>query len=190
MESIKPGNPGLYSQACGSRWHELAEVIRRLHAPGAMVCAVGTFRVCRGTNRLARILGWLAGLPAECEAVEVNLRVTPTSTGEEWRRLFDGRPFTTTQWLRDGTLVEIAGRSELQFHLEVRDGALHYQARRCAVRWGFVRLPLPGWLAPRVTAWEKPDADRVSVFVEMQVPLVGRLISYEGTLMNIETKPC
>src|SRR4051812_34666487 len=92
MNTLPVATAGLYAQVLGVRWHELAEAVRRLHTPGQIVRAVGTFRVRRGTNRLTRFAAWLARLPAEVDAVEMQLVVTPTGNGEEWRRHFGVRP--------------------------------------------------------------------------------------------------
>jgi hypothetical protein len=178
---------GLYAQVLGSRWQELAEMVRRLHTPGAVVTAVGVFQVRRG-NWLTRCLAWLAGLPREADAVPVHLTVTPTGTTEEWRRLFDGTPFVSWQWLEGDRLIERIGVSESQIEFDVAQGELHYRTKRFRLSLGFLRLPLPAWLGPSVTAWEKADGDRLHIHVEVRLPLLGRLICYEGTLTSIEAK--
>ncbi|MBI3822271.1 MAG: DUF4166 domain-containing protein [Planctomycetes bacterium] len=182
MESV-----GLYAQVLGDRWHELAEIVRRLHTPGTVVRAAGIFSVRRG-NRLARVIASIMGLPAECDAVDVQLTVTPTGTREEWRRLFGAKPFVSLQWLDAGKLFERIGLSETQLEFDVVDGGLHYRTGRTALRLGFIRLPLPRFLAPRVIAWEKPDGDKLSVHIEVHLPMLGHLITYEGTLASIEAR--
>ena len=189
MDATDPTISGLYAQVLGSQWNQLAEAVRQLHAPG-VVYAVGTFRVRRGSNRLARFAGWLAGLPTECDMVPMKLIVTPTAASEEWRRHFGGETLTSLQRACNGLLVEQMGWTELGFQLEAIDGALHYQTRSAAIRWGILRCPLPRWWAPCVTASEKPTADGLAVCVEVSLPLLGRLITYEGTLTAIEMKPC
>ena len=59
---------------------------------------------------------------------------------------------------------------------------------RVAVRLGPLRVPLPSWLAPHVTAWERPlgDRDRTGVAVETRLPWLGLLIAYEGTVTRDE----
>jgi hypothetical protein len=181
---------GLYEALLGAGWHGLAEPLRRLHTPGVVVRAAGTFRVRRGTNRLARLLAWLARLPTECDSIDLQLVVTPIADEEEWRRHFGGRPFVTMQAARDGLLIERSGLSEVRLQLSVVDGALRYQSMRAALCVAFVRLPLPRWMSPRVQASETEVAGVVSVSVEVCLPLLGRLIAYEGTLTSIEAKPC
>jgi hypothetical protein len=188
MTSVATG--GLYAQLLGTRWPELADAVRRLHASAATVCAAGTFRICHGSNRLARFVAWLTGLPAACDAADMRLVVTPTGAGEQWNRSFNGRPLVTTQFSRTGILVEQVGMTELCFQLDVVDGSLHYQSDRAALRMGWLLVPLPSWLAPRVTASEKAGPAGVAVTVEVQLPVLGRLITYQGTLTSIKSQPC
>lgn len=189
METTPATCPGLYADLLGPRWHELAEAVRNLHPPNKIVRAAGTFRVRRG-GRVARLLAWFARMPAECEAADLQLTVTPTPQGELWHRVFAGQPLPSRQWASCGLLVEHLGLGEIHLQLEVSDGALHYLTKRVALRLGPLRLPLPRWLAPRVTASEKPDGNVVQVSVEVVLPLIGLLIAYDGPLTILEAKPC
>ncbi len=189
VEPIQQTMPGLYAQILGPRWHELAEPVRRLHTQGAVVEAAGTFRVTRGSNIAARLLAWLARLPAECDAVDLKLTVTPTGSREEWKRAFGPQLLVSMQWTQaDGLLTEHMGPNELRFQLDVADGTLFYLTKAVALRLGPCRLWLPSFLAPQVTASEKPQGNGVQVSVEVRLPLLGRLITYEGTLTRVEAR--
>jgi len=182
----------LYLDLLGDRWTTLSERVRRLHAPGATVHASGTFCVRRGANWPARLAATLLGLPAECAVVAVHLVVTPGGHREEWRRHFGagGRPFVSTQYANNGALIERIGFSEVRFQLDVVAGALHYQSTRVWLRAGFLRLPLPRWLSPRLKASETADETGVRVAVEVCAPLLGRLVAYDGLLTDIEAESC
>src|SRR5436190_19155067 len=119
---------GLYPRLLGDSWHSLDDAVRRLHASGPLVHAVGVFRVRRGSNWLARTLARLARLPAAGEAVDIQLLVSAWRSGEKWQRTFAGRPFVTLQSERyDGLLAERLGFVEMRFRLEVVGGALAYR---------------------------------------------------------------
>jgi hypothetical protein len=181
----------LYQKLLGASWPDLDVVLRRLHDSGETVRAVGVFRVRRGNNRLARTMARLARLPAAGEAVDVRLQVTAQEEGEEWRRTFAGRPMVSMQYDRgDGPLVERLGIMEMRFRLEVVGGALSYKTVSAAVRLGFLGVPLPYWLSPYVTAWEKAvgDTNQIQVSVEVTLPLLGRLIVYDGILTQVEAQ--
>ena len=190
MKTEAATQPGLYARLLGPRWDELAEAVRKLHSPGMIVRATGVFRVRRGTNRLARLLAWLAGLPVETDAADLQLIVTPSRDGEEWRRTFDGRLLVSTQWAAGGQLAEHLGLNELLMDFEIVDGSLGYVTKKVSLRLGFLRIPLPGILAPRGVAWERPDGERVNVSVAVHLPIIGLLIAYDGVLTSIEAKPC
>jgi hypothetical protein len=181
--------PGLYERILKGSWSQLDEAVRRLHAESTVVRVAGTFRIRHGAGRLVRLLAWLARLPAAGEAVDVGLIITPLNHGEEWRRTFAGRPLVSRQYERgDALLAERVGLLEMRFRLEVVAGILFYKSKSAALCLGPLRLPLPGWFAPRLAAREQPDADREGAYVaiEMSLPLLGLLVAYEGPVARIE----
>ena len=104
-------------------------------------------------------------------------------------RTFAGRPLVSFQRNQpEGVLAEHIGPLEIRFRLEVSAGALTYRPGGAALRLGPLRLPLPSWLAPRVSAREKAvgDPNRTHVWVEVSVPLLGLLVAYEGTVTRVE----
>jgi len=140
---------------------------------------------------LARGIARLARLPTAGEAVDIKLQVTAREEGEEWRRTFAGRPLVSRQSNRvNGLLVERMGIVELRFRLEVAGGSLNYQTVSAALLFGSLRVPLPYWLSPCVTAWERDvgDMNQIHVSVDVTFPLLGRLIAYEGMLTRVEAQ--
>lgn len=100
---------------------------------------------------------------------------------EEWNRSFAGRPLVSRQWKHaDGLLSEHMGGLEQRFRLNAVEGSLRYQNESATVRLGPIIVPLPRWLAPRVTASETQVGDAVAV--ETSSPFVGLLIAYEETI--------
>jgi len=185
---MTPDGP-LYRRLLGASWDELPAVLRRLHGESVPVRAAGTMRVRHGENGLARMLARLARLPAAGEAVDVRLDVIPEGDGEAWRRSFRGRPLVSFQWGGPhGLLVERIGLLEARFRLEVVGGALLYHPAGAAVCLGPLRLPLPSWWAPRISARERPldGCDGAGVAVEVRAPVLGLLVAYDGTITGIE----
>jgi hypothetical protein len=181
----------LYQKLLDASWPDLDVALRRLHDSVEPVRAVGGFRVRRGGNGLARTMAQLARLPAAGEAVDVRLQVTAQEEGEEWRRTFAGRPLVSMQYDRGaGLLVERFGIVEMLLRLEVVGGALSYQTTGVALRFGPLRIPLPCRLSPYVVAWEKAvgDTNQVHVSVDVTLPLLGRLIAYDGILTQVEAQ--
>jgi hypothetical protein len=189
MEANLRSAAGLYQQLLGESWWDLDEPIRQLHSSSGTVRAAGTFQVQHGSNRLARLLARLAQLPAAGETVALQLQIITQEGDETWLRTFAGRPMVTVQSRRSGgLLVERRGPVEMRFRLEVIAGALHYQTVSVTVGLGALRMPLPRWLRPSITAWEKSaDAkEQIDVSVAVQVPWLGRLIAYNGRLSGVE----
>jgi hypothetical protein len=87
-------------------------------------------------------------------------------------------------------MVERMGIIEMGIRLEVGGGALNYQTVSAALRLGSLRVPLPRWLSPYITAWERAvgDMNQIHVSVEVTLPLLGRLIAYDGILTQIEAQ--
>jgi hypothetical protein len=72
---------------------------------------------------------------------------------------------------------------ELTFHLEATGGSIVYRQIAAALRLGSLRLPLPAVCAPIVAAREDPaGAHHVHVHVSVEYPLVGPVITYDGTI--------
>jgi hypothetical protein len=191
METRLRSGSALYPNLLGDTWCRLDDAVRRLHDSCASVKAVGIFRITTGSTWLARAVAALARLPAAGEAVPTQLVVTARDGGEEWRRTFAGRPLVSLQSERcDGLLAERIGPVEMRFRLEAVNGALTYQTTSAALCVGSLRVPLPRRLSPCVTARESAagDGDRVAVSVDVQIPWLGLLIRYEGTLTRIEVQ--
>jgi uncharacterized protein DUF4166 len=181
----------LYQKLLGASWPDLDVALRRLHDSVETVRAVGRFRVRRGSNWLARTMARLARLPAEGEAVDVRLQVTAQEECEVWLRTFAGRPLVSIQYDRGaGLLVERFGLMEMLLRLEVGGGALSYQTAGAALRIGPLRISLPCRLSPYVVAWEKAvgDTNQIHVSVDVILPLLGRLIAYDGILTQVEAQ--
>lgn len=191
MKTTSCSRSGLYPKLLGDSWDCLHEALQRLHGSNAPVHAVGVLRVCRGSNALARLLARLARLPAAGEAVDIQLQISTRGSGQEWRRMFAGRPLVSLQYERpEGLLGERIKILEMRFRLKVIEASLHYQSRSAALCLGALRVPLPRWISPRILAWEKPVAqgEQIAVSVEVRLPLLGRLIAYDGKLTRIEAR--
>jgi hypothetical protein len=175
----------LYPRIIGDAWGNLSPPVQRLHSTGTAMRGVGSFIVRHGSRRSARLLTRLLRMPAAGENVSVGLVVTPCSDGERWHRTFAGRPFITEQRDHAGKLLaERMGVAETWFRLVVKDGALFYHQTRFTLHVGPWRVPLPGWLSPRIVASEQASAGKTCVHVSVRVtaPLIGLLIAYGGNI--------
>jgi hypothetical protein len=142
----------------------------------------GWFTIRHGERGPSRLLARLMRLPSAGNDVPVKLVVTPHERGEQWHRTFGPTPFITEQRAVEGLMVERIGPTEVRYRLEVAGGALYYRHTGTALRLGPIRLPLPHWLAPHLTARESamPDEKSTHISVKVTLPLIGLLISYKG----------
>jgi uncharacterized protein DUF4166 len=174
----------LYPQLLEASWAELDPTVRRAHLESGPLR--GSFQIRLGRTPGARLLAWLLRLPNTADDLETRLAITRHLDEEIWIRTFgEHRLVTRQREAPDRHLAERFGILELQFRLSVVDGGLRYQQRRAALRLGVVGFSLPAWLAPQVTAWERPvaaDSPLVRVEVRVTLPAIGDLITYSGCL--------
>jgi hypothetical protein len=123
-------------------------------------------------------------LPRESTATELRLEIVADGDGERWRREFGGQRLDTTQEPASDrrALRERFGLFEFTFALHVLAGSLVHVPRTTALAVGPLRLPIPAWSAPRISAREEPAGDHVHVAVRVDVPGVGMLVSYDGVV--------
>ena len=172
--------PPLFQTVLGDRWATLPPTLRRLHSVHDVERFSGIARVDRGGGLLARLAAWFFRFPSAGEGVPVTVTKIRTEAGEIWQRRFAGRVFRSRCTAsRPHHFRERFGPFTFELELPVKDGALHYPARR-----GWVcGLPLPRALMPRSDTREF-EADGVFHFdVALSAPLGGGLIvRYRGVL--------
>jgi len=183
----------LYQRLVGAAWSELGEPLQRFHLCLDTVNAVGVFTVRHGTRLLARLLAAGLRLPMAGEDVTVRLMITPHLQGERWQRVFAERALISEQYEGpQGGLVERFGLLGVRFCLAVVDHALCFRQEEAALSVGPLRVLLPRWLAPRITAreWALPGQTRLQVAVSVRLPLAGLLLAYEGCIETEEVQAC
>jgi len=189
LPTTAPPAPGLFQQLLGHAWDQLDPEVRKLHEFEQTTRAAGRFYVRQG-RWPSSWLAWIMGLPAAHEGIELRLEVKAEMGREIWRRSFGNQPMVSWQSQHvGGWLTERVGQFEIDFRLTVVDGALHYDSIAARVCLGPLRIPLPLWLSPKITAreasWRRshvPDEEGIAVDIEMRLPFFGHFISYGGQL--------
>lgn len=198
--SLRSSGAALYPFLMGADWNALDVSVQRFHGAAGDRRAAGQFQIHRGRSRLARLFASLLGLPAEGRDVATELAVefrpasSPGSPGcEIWRRNFANQPLSSVQYLRgEKVLGERFGLVELSFHLSAHEGALLFEPLGAALVMGKLRLALPTFLRPHVQAkvtGAEGFPSRLKVSVQLALPFVGPILSYEGYLEPEEAKP-
>lgn len=180
-------NP-LYKRLLGDAWARLDRPVREFHERAEVWRGAGLFTVTHGASPLARLMVRALRLPPAGDDVPVRLTVTQRPEGENWRREFAGQLFITNQREQSGGfLAEDFGPSEVWYRLEVSDGALLYRQVKSRLRMGPLRVPALARMFPRISGRESaaPGERGVRVSVNVNVPLIGLLVSYQGWIEKV-----
>jgi hypothetical protein len=163
-------------QAClGDDFARLPQTVRRAHVENVRL--TGQARVTRG-GALANALATIMGLPAASDGISMSVDGEHLPDRMIWSRQFGDRKFESCFRLQHGRLIESFGPFRLLLRLEVQEHRLRYVLERVAL----FGLPLPHGLAPSLEAWEGERDGRYDLAVEVRLPVIGRLVRYEGLL--------
>jgi hypothetical protein len=164
-----------FQASLGSDFNRLPEPVRRAHLGQTRL--KGRVRVQRG-GALAELLAEIVGLPRASESVEMTVEGEHHPDRMIWDRRFGDRRFRSC-FTRDGAcLAESIGPLRLCLRLAVRQHRVHYLLERVSL-WG---MPWPRAFAPSLEAWEGEQDGHYAFAVEVRLPLIGRLVRYEGLL--------
>lgn len=174
--------PTLFQQALGAAFFNLPASVRALHAVRGSARYAGIASIERGRNPLARACAQIAGLPAAMRDVPVTVEFVADARGEAWHRDFGGVHMRSRLAFRDGLLRERIGPLQFRHALLANAGAIWW--RVAGVRL-FGLLPLPARWFRGVRCHECDDDGRYRFQVDAALPLIGRVIRYEGWLAPV-----
>jgi len=169
----------LYRRCVGVEYDALPTILRHFHDAETGASALGIFRITRGQGVVRNVLANLMALPKAGEQVTVHLKVKVERGGERWIRHFDSQCLITEQWIQNGLLVEAAGPIRFGFRLSADGESMGFEMERC---W-LMALPLPLFLAPRVSARVTGRETSWWAMVQVELPMIGMLARYEGEMV-------
>jgi len=181
----------LYPRLVGAAWADLDISVQHWHNAAHQVQGTGMFTVRHGQGCPARFLAWLLRLPTSGETLATRLVIVRHAWGETWSRTFAGKALVTVQYQRGANLLaERLGCLEFGFRLRVSEHALDFWHVGTACVLGPIRVPLPRWVAPHITAreWAGQEEGSLQVAVRVSLPLIGLLMAYEGCLKREDLK--
>lgn len=173
----------LYPHLMSSAFQRLARPIQAAHVFHAGITLEGRGTVWRSGHWLANAIASLFRFPPTMTDVPVTVSMTRDGQDREfWHRTFDDCSFSSTQEAgtgrSEGLLVERFGPLAFAMAVVEEEGSLRLVLRR----WSAFGVPLPLWAAPRSDALEHAAGGRFNFRVDIALPLVGRLVRYEGWL--------
>ncbi len=176
------GGGTLYQRAMGAAYARLAPPIRELHDFAASARYEGRAEITGASNPFAAAMARLFRFPGAGGDVPVTVELSARDGVETWRRDFAGQVLVSTQspgrGRYDGLIVERFGPTRFGMAVIEADGRLRLVLRR----WDFLGIPMPRVLLPRGDVHEHAGDGRFHFHVEIVLPLIGRLVRYEGWL--------
>jgi NAD(P)-dependent dehydrogenase (short-subunit alcohol dehydrogenase family) len=167
----------VYKRAMGDAFDMLPTAVRKLHLLGGDGGASGSATVTRGSNPLARLIGWFMRFPPAGEH-QLQVSFSERDGVEHWTRAFSGRRFASHLSERDGKLTERFGPLRFYFDLPSDTDGLQMVMRR----WSAFGISLPLAFAPKSPAREWQDGDDFCFDVPISLPLIGLVVHYNGKL--------
>ncbi|MEO8242077.1 MAG: DUF4166 domain-containing protein [bacterium] len=173
----------VYRQILGAAFDSLPAALQDLHQPGRTAQWSGRANVQRGKSASAGLIAGLFGFPKAGTDLSVTVTFQTARDGTEtWTRNFAGRLMVSTQ---------ATGTGRNQHLIEERFGpfafglALVIDGQRLRIiprRWAILGLPLPVALMPRGDSHETEEEGRFRFHVEIALPLIGPVVTYDGWL--------
>lgn len=157
------------------RFLELDELIQKAHI--GTIKLKGLASVKRG-NALASLMCTVLGFPKNSDQCPLEVLAEHKTEKMVWRRNFDGQVMVSHFSLAGPYLQESLGMIRMLMKLTVQNGRLVYGL----VKTKMLGISLPRFLSPSLTAYEHEDENKYIFSVEVSLPIIGRLIKYEGRL--------
>ncbi len=144
----------------------------------------GVFRVEVGKGLLARILRLFLRIRLKDGEFPVRLAIVPRGDGEVWERVMGSWHLATCLRDHHGLLRERCGLLLFDLRLDVNNGGLSYTQTALRLDVGLFRIPIPSFMAVRISALEEcgPQPLLTKLAVRVDSPIMGLLVAYSGTL--------
>jgi len=156
--------------------------VQELHNVSGASQWSGLANVRRGNGVLVKIICAFFGFPQVAENVPVDVSIEPEGICERWVRNFDGKKFSSL--LQRGVdrneflLVEKFGVLDFTIALVIEGNRLYFVPKGLSC----CRISLPGFLIPTGRSFETEKNGKFCFNVEIILPLIGLVVSYEGNL--------
>ena len=173
----------LFEQVLGRDFSRLVEPVHALHRMRGDARYAGRVNVMQATHPLARLLAKVTRLPPAMRDAPLQVEFNANAAQETWHRSFDGHVMQSRLHVRRGALREWLGPVRFTFALRVdTDGAVLWRVARVHA---LGVLPLPTRWFDAVRCREDADGDRYTFEIDAVMPVIGRLVRYEGWLQRV-----
>ena len=174
--------PALFPMLLGSEWDALDEPVRRMHGDAPRLRARGEADVGGATNIAARLLRRVIGLPVPGTQRPLEFSIEHEGAREVWKRSFAGSTMRSVLDSADSHLREQLGPMAFLFDLHRDGNAIDWKLRSTRM----LGIPLPRWMSGEVLSRSGSRDGRYTFDVDVQMPLIGTLVSYRGWLEIVD----
>lgn len=168
----------LHQRLLGDSFQRLPPPLRAFHGRQDGGRASGRFELVRGRGWLRGGAALIMRLAPAGSDVATRLEVVVAGDCERWVRHFGSHSMVTVQQEQQGLLAEDFGKMRFMFQLTADEAGLRFVLRRVKL----FGLPLPLWLAPRVSAIVTGEPHGWHVDARIGVLMLGTLLRYQGSL--------
>ena len=174
--------PALFPMLLGSEWDALDEPVRKMHGDAPFLHARGEAEVGGATNIAARLLRRMVGLPVPGTQRPLEFSIEREGNREIWKRNFSGSIMRSILDPARGRLRERLGPMAFLFDLHRDSDAIDWKLRSTRL----LGIPLPHWMSGDVLSRSGSHDGRYAFEVDVQLPLIGKLVSYRGWLEIVD----
>lgn len=173
-----PQETSMVRGVMGADFTLLDAAVQRFHLLAGRHTLHGWVETGAPQSLAAKLLGLCLGTPLKAQSGPIRFELDAAPRLETWTRHFPSQTMRS-QLRPDGHyVVETLGLARLSFELRQTSGQLgmHLSHMR------FMGITCPRWLMPRVVAEETGQGDMLHFNIVAELPLVGRVVSYQGHL--------
>jgi hypothetical protein len=180
-ETVEQAHLPVYARAMGERYAALPAAVREMHALHGDGGAAGEGTVERGTHLLARLMGAVVRFPPS-GTYPLHVSFSERDGKERWTREFGPHAFTSELSIAGEGVAERFGLMRFAFALPSDDTGL----RMVLKGWTMLGVPMPLFLAPRIIGQEWEEDGRFRYLVEIDAPVIGKVVRYTGWLVRTQ----
>jgi hypothetical protein len=174
----EPAATTLFPRLLVDAFAQLPAPVRALHVVTLPRRFEGQATVHAATGTVAQMLAWMLGFPAHSIDTAIAVDIEASGDGQRWIRHFPPRPMRTRLWAENGRLRERFGPLVRSFDLVADADGIDWQVATLHL----FGLPLPRRWFRQIEARESVRDGRYWFHVHGALPLIGRLVGYEGWL--------
>lgn len=167
----------------GEQFKNLHPLLQKLHLTGGQLS--GDVHISFGTGiagAIGRKLAKKMHFPGP-GTHQLKINISHSLHGLAWERSFNSQAPVTSLFkpignIDSGYWIESTGPLEMKLTVDIINGGWFW---RC-LSVNFLGIPIPKWLIPHTNAYKTIDNDLYRFHVELSLPLIGPLVSYQGLL--------